>query len=410
MLPKSQEMLNVVRSFIDKEYTPLRSNNDMPFMANDVEVYPKSEGGYSVVLYKSKQEGLDGELASAFENNPDPSTNKAYMAFAKGLEKYINSLDEFKYFKFQVIPGKRLTKYVVNFIIYPEHKFDKTEPEDLEKFDIKELTKDSRIKQRESTDMVKGFLSLKEDAHPAPDGYSDYKIDVLAKYNGDNYIVHLTVPAKVEYADNEYGFVSDVYEEGIRLDDYEAQDPDNKAAPDEYWLKMNAVNHFFDYEEIYFKDYFEEHENERPARPDGLPTPDIEFDFDESANLALEFLKLREWSRSSGYVPHDGNGMVGGKWESFDNMGDYEKEIEIEHEGTSYLVGLLVDAELSCGYDDSVDYSWSDIEIGDISLDYVYNEDTKEDETDPALKEILFDKAKKELEDKKDKYFESDWE
>ena len=159
MLPVSQEMLEIVRSFIDKEYSALCSTNDLPFRANAVEVYPKSEGGYSVLLYKT-QPSVGGDLDKVFEYNTDPTSNKAYMDFCKGLEKYINGLDEYKYFKFQVIPGRKLTKQVVNLIIYPEHKFDKPEPADLEKFDIKELTKDSRLKQNESTKSEK--TSMKE--------------------------------------------------------------------------------------------------------------------------------------------------------------------------------------------------------------------------------------------------------
>lgn len=149
MLPVSQDMLETVRCFISQTYSPLCSTNDMPFMANAVEVYPKSEGGYSVLLYKT-QPPTGGDLDKVFEYNTDSASNKAYMDLCKGLEKYINSLDEYKYFKFQIIPGRRLTKQVVNLIIYPEHKFDKPAPEDLEKFDIKDLTRDSRLKQNES--------------------------------------------------------------------------------------------------------------------------------------------------------------------------------------------------------------------------------------------------------------------
>ena len=170
MLPVSQEMLEIVRSFIDKTYSSLCSTNDLPFRANAVEVYPKSEGGYSVLLYKT-QPPVGGDLDKVFEYNTDPTSNKAYMDFCKGLEKYINSLDEYKYFKFQVIPGRKLTKQVVNFIIYPEHKFDKPTPEDLEKFDIKELTKDSRLKQNESAVLAKPNR-IKESADPKDDAWS----------------------------------------------------------------------------------------------------------------------------------------------------------------------------------------------------------------------------------------------
>lgn len=166
MLPGSQEMLEIVRSFIDSKYTALCSVNDMPFRANNVEVYPKSEGGYAVVLYKTKPE-VGGDFDKIFEYNTEPESNKACMDFCKGLEKYINGLEDYKYFKFQVIPGRKLTKQVASFIIYPEHKFDKPEPADLEKFDIKELTKDSRIKQNESTESKK--TSMKESYYSEDD-------------------------------------------------------------------------------------------------------------------------------------------------------------------------------------------------------------------------------------------------
>ena len=169
MLPVSQEMLEIVRSFIDKTYSSLCSTNDLPFRANAVEVYPKSEGGYSVLLYKTEP-SVGGDLDKVFEYNTDPTSNKAYMDFCKGLEKYINSLDEYKYFKFQVIPGRKLTKQVVNLIIYPEHKFNKPTAEDLEKFDIKDLIRDSRLKQNESTVLAKPNR-IKESADPKDDAW-----------------------------------------------------------------------------------------------------------------------------------------------------------------------------------------------------------------------------------------------
>ena len=197
MLPVSQEMLEIVRSFIDKTYSSLCSTNDLPFRANAVEVYPKSEGGYSVLLYKT-QPPVGGDLDKVFEYNTDPTSNKAYMDFCKGLEKYINDLDEYKYFKFQVIPGRKLTKQVVNFIIYPEHKFDKPTPEDLEKFDIKELTKDSRLKQNESADPAESDR-IKESFDPAeeaflngtpycPDCYDDDDVDDEGYDAGGHYV------------------------------------------------------------------------------------------------------------------------------------------------------------------------------------------------------------------------------
>lgn len=300
MLPVSQEMLNIVRGFIDKTYSSLCSTNDLPFRANAVEVYPKSEGGYSVLLYKT-QPPVGGDLDKIFEYNTDPTSNKAYMDFCRGLEKYINSLDEYKYFKFQVIPGRKLTKQVVNFIIYPEHKFDKAKPEDLEKFDIKELTKDSRLKQNESADPVKSDR-IKESYSPTKDR---------------------------------------------------------------------------------------------------MP---------ESENLVSKFLKLREWTGSVGYISNDGNHMVGGKYASSSSgVKEYEKQVEVEYEGSYYEVNLFVFAILSEGYDESTNWSWSDIEIHDIQPGQIYDEETNGLVTDPELQEILFKKASKIIEDERDDYFDTDW-
>ena len=299
MLPVSQEMLNIVRGFIDKTYSSLCSTNDLPFRANAVEVYPKSEGGYSVLLYKT-QPPVGGDLDKVFEYNTDPTSNKAYMDFCKGLEKYINSLDEYKYFKFQVIPGRKLTKQVVNFIIYPEHKFDKAKPEDLEKFDIKELTKDSRLKQNESVDLIK----------------------------------------------------SDRIKESFNSD----------------------------------KDRMSE------------------------SDLVSKFLKLCEWTGSVGYISNDGNHMVGGKYASSSSgVKEYEKQVEVEYEGSYYEVNLFVFAILSEGYDESTNWSWSDIEIHDIQPGQIYDEETKGLVTDPELQEILFKKASKIIEDERDDYFDTDW-
>ena len=170
MLPVSQEMLETVRCFISQTYSSLCSANSVPFVTDAVEVYPKSEGGYSVLLYKTEP-SVGGDLDKVFEYNTDPTSNKAYMDLCKGLEKYINSLDEYKYFKFQVIPGRKLTKQVVNLIIYPEHKFNKPTAEDLEKFDIKDLTMDSRLKQNESAVLAKPNR-IKESTDPKDDAWS----------------------------------------------------------------------------------------------------------------------------------------------------------------------------------------------------------------------------------------------
>lgn len=182
MLPVSQEMLETVRCFISQTYSSLCSANSVPFVADAVEVYPKSEGGYSVLLYKTEP-SVGGDLDKVFEYNTDPTSNKAYMDLCKGLEKYINSLDEYKYFKFQVIPGRKLTKQVVNLIIYPEHKFNKPTAEDLEKFDIKDLTRDSRLKQNESTVLAKPNR-IKESADPKDNAWSKgYKATKQDKFS-----------------------------------------------------------------------------------------------------------------------------------------------------------------------------------------------------------------------------------
>ena len=299
MLPVSQEMLNIVRDFIDKTYSSLCSTNDLPFRANAVEVYPKSEGGYSVLLYKT-QPPVGGDLDKVFEYNTDPTSNKAYLDFCRGLETYINSLDEYKYFKFQVIPGRKLTKQVVNFIIYPEHKFDKAKPEDLEKFDIKELTKDSRLKQNESVDLI----------------------------------------------------------------------------------KSDRIKESFDSD----KDRMSE------------------------SDLVSKFLKLCEWTGSVGYISNDGNHMVGGKYASSSSgVKEYKKQVEVEYEGSYYEVNLFVFAILSEGYDESTNWSWSDIEIHDIQPGQIYDEETNGLVTDPELQKILFKKASKIIEDEKDDYFDTDW-
>ena len=348
MLPVSQEMLNIVRGFIDKTYSSLCSTNDLPFRANAVEVYPKSEGGYSVLLYKT-QPPVGGDLDKVFEYNTDPTSNKAYMDFCKGLEKYINSLDEYKYFKFQVIPGRKLTKQVVNFIIYPEHKFDKPTSEDLEKFDIKELTKDSRLKQNESADPVESDR-IKESFDPAEEAF----------LNGTPYCP----------------------------DCYDDDDVDDEG--------YDAGDHYVGAEDDAFVADFI-----RDQAKDEMP---------ESENLISKFLKLREWTGSVGYISNNGNHMVGGKYASSSSgRKEYEKQVEVEYEGSYYEVDLFVFATLSGGYDESTNWSWSDIEIDDIQLKQIYNEETNGLVTDSELQEILFKKAAKIIEDERDDYFDTDW-
>lgn len=141
--------------------------------------------------------------------------------------------------------------------------------------------------------------------------------------------------------------------------------------------------------------------------------------FTKSVNSKTVFDKILNegWTHRSGYVPHDGNGMVGGAWASSSNSGEYEKEIRVELDGKNYLVGLSLDAELSGGYDDSTNYSWQDIDIDEdtISLAYIYEDDSLYDNkypevSDPSLRNKLFELAKQELIKNKDDYFEDDWE
>lgn len=135
----------------------------------------------------------------------------------------------------------------------------------------------------------------------------------------------------------------------------------------------------------------------------------------ESVNSKTVFDEIltEGWNQHSGYVPHDGNGMVGGRWSSADTSGEYEKEIEVELDGTYYLVYLTMDADLDQGYDDSVNYSWSDVNIDENSIqlkDMMRELSDEQDVTDPELRNKLFNLAKEKLLANPDKYFESDFE
>ena len=137
--------------------------------------------------------------------------------------------------------------------------------------------------------------------------------------------------------------------------------------------------------------------------------------FTESVNSKTVFDKIlnEAWSQHSGYVPHNGNGMVGGRWSSANTSGEYEKEIEVELDGTYYLVYLTMDADLDQGYDDSVNYSWSDVNIDENSIqlkDMMRELSDEQDVTDPELRNKLFELAKEKLLANPDKYFENDWE
>lgn len=130
--------------------------------------------------------------------------------------------------------------------------------------------------------------------------------------------------------------------------------------------------------------------------------------------LFEQVLKESGWKNYSGRVPNDGNGRVGGKWESSNYDGEFEKEVEFNLNGEVYNVVMTLNAELDTGYDDSVNYAWSDIDIDENSIkiksaslwddklnDYIDIENPSDEITEAAKKELI---------DNKDKYFESDWE
>lgn len=118
------------------------------------------------------------------------------------------------------------------------------------------------------------------------------------------------------------------------------------------------------------------------------------------------------WEYTSGRVPNDGNGRVGGSWSSARNNGEYEKEVEVEYNSEYYLVYLSVVAELYYENDESTnwcDYG-VDIDEDSISLVDIQREDPeRRDVVDPQTRDILFDLAKDRLIAEKDKFFEDDW-
>lgn len=139
--------------------------------------------------------------------------------------------------------------------------------------------------------------------------------------------------------------------------------------------------------------------------------------FKESTDLIAIYdnvLKEGSWTHSGGYVPHDGNGMVGGKWESSSCEGEYEKDVVFKYEGKEYTVKMTLDAELDGGYDDSVNYSWADVDIDEDSIqikDVCYWDEAIKDYVDvenPDPK--IIEAAKKEIIDNANEYFEDDWE
>lgn len=122
------------------------------------------------------------------------------------------------------------------------------------------------------------------------------------------------------------------------------------------------------------------------------------------------------WNHRSGYEPNNGNHMVGGKWSSSDKTDEYEKEIEVylgDGDKDYYLVGLIMDAYLSQGYDESVNYSWCEVEIDEDTIELQYIEDEyetgKRDLSDPKVRDKLFTMAKEKLLADKDYYFEDDF-
>lgn len=151
--------------------------------------------------------------------------------------------------------------------------------------------------------------------------------------------------------------------------------------------------------------------------PRGIGTRGAVFVENKPMNKTELFERVLEesgWKNHSGRVPNDGNGRVGGKWESSNYDGEFEKEVEFNLNGEVYNVSMTLNAELDAGYDDSVNYAWSDIDIDEDSIkiksarlwddklnDYIDIENPSDEITEAAKKELI---------DNKDKYFESDWE
>lgn len=136
----------------------------------------------------------------------------------------------------------------------------------------------------------------------------------------------------------------------------------------------------------------------------------------ESRGLLLESKKSRRrneaWEYTSGRVPNDGNGRVGGSWSSARNNGEYEKEVEVEYNSEYYLVYLSVNAELYYENDESTNWCEYGVDIDEdsISLVDIQREDPeRRDVVDPQTRDILFDLAKDRLIAEKDKFFEDDW-
>ena len=136
----------------------------------------------------------------------------------------------------------------------------------------------------------------------------------------------------------------------------------------------------------------------------------------ESRGLLLESKKSRRrneaWEYTSGRVPNDGNGRVGGNWSSARNNGEYEKEVEVEYNSEYYLVYLSVNAELYYENDESTNWCEYGVDIDEdsISLVDIQREDPeRRDVVDPQTRDILFELAKDRLIAEADKFFEDDW-
>lgn len=72
-----------------------------------------------------------------------------------------------------------------------------------------------------------------------------------------------------------------------------------------------------------------------------------------------------------------------------------------------------MNADLDQGYDDSVNYSWSDVNIDENSIqlkDMMRELSDEQDVTYPELRNKLFNLAKEKLLANPDKYFENDFE
>lgn len=132
----------------------------------------------------------------------------------------------------------------------------------------------------------------------------------------------------------------------------------------------------------------------------------------EKRGLLLENAKRKTeaWNYRHGLVPNEGNGRVGGKWYSADKVIEFEKTVDVEFNGEDYSVVLTGTAELSCGEDDSVDYSWQEVGVDEDSIQAIdVTKDGIEEANLGDIKDVVIDLAKKQLIAEKDDYFAEDW-